>query len=571
MKSLSESVIKTLAGEAAYTRGLEYYNQGRVEQLNINDTHIQAVVSGEKQYSVTLNHTAKMFDGSCDCPASDNFDFCKHCAAVSLAYYYQTQTNLEMADAGESDAIPLYLNTFTKPQLIDELQSMIEGDQSVHDHWLLRAEIAGGNLSNKDLRKRITQAIPYKPSGLWRPQEIANYFSEAQLALKVLEKAILSLSAHSAMKLVVYAIERIEKTLETIDDRAGHRSDLQNLLKRWFHVTLGSHEWQSKERAPLISGLILEQKHSYDILNLPNGVIDLISNKESEDILDAVSKAWGEMPPPSKELLDQANLYARLESMLLEDALLLNNKTRELEILAKGAIDTDRCLKLVRKCINYQRLDEAAKWLEYAAQVQTLRSYDVTAIETHQIDLWLAQGDFDNALAAQWARFEESEEPSDLKDVYQTAERIHQERVYLQQGIRYLESKIESPKDTPRNRQRVENLIAIYLIHNIVDHAIALAGQHKPHPSTLMAVANAAPRHSRKTCVLAERAVNQLVYLNSNETHDRANWFLQKLYANAQTQDKELIKDLILRIYNKPDNKRKSGFVKQLKANFEFI
>ena len=88
MKSLSESVIKTLAGEAAYTRGLEYYNQGRVEQLNINNTHIQAVVSGENQYSVTLNHTAKIFDGSCDCPASDNFDFSKHCAAVSLAYYY---------------------------------------------------------------------------------------------------------------------------------------------------------------------------------------------------------------------------------------------------------------------------------------------------------------------------------------------------------------------------------------------------------------------------------------------------------------------------------------------------
>lgn len=571
MKSLSESVIKTLAGEAAYERGLEYYNEGRVEQLNINDTHINASVDGEKRYNVTLNHTAKVFDGSCDCPASDNFDFCKHCAAVGLAYYYQTQTNLEMADADDGGAVLLYLNTFTKPQLVDELHSMIEGDQNVYDHWLLRAEIAGGNLSAQDLRKRITKAIPYKPSGLWRPQEVASYFSEAQLALKVLEQAILALSAHSAIKLIIYAIERIEKALETIDDRAGHRTDLQTLLKKWFHLTFGSHEWQKRERATLISELILDQKHSYEILNLPNGVIDFISNKESEEIIEVVSKAWAKMPPPSKELFDQASLYARLESMLLEDALLLNNKTRELEILAKGAIDTDRCLKLVRKCIDYQRLDEATKWLEYAAQVQTLRSYDVAAIETHQIDLWLAQGKFDNALEAQWARFEESEEPTDLKDAYQTAERIHQERVYLQQGIRYLESKIEPRQDTPRNRQRVENLIAIYLSHNIVDRAIALASRYKPHPSTLMAVANAAPRHSQKTCALAERAVNNLVSLNSNETNDRANWFLQKLYANAKPQDKELIKSVILQIYNKPENKRKTGFVKQLKANFEFI
>jgi len=571
MKSLSESVIKTLAGEAAYQRGLNYYNEGRVTQLNINDTRISGMVEGDRQYRVTLNHTAKIFDGSCDCPASDNFDFCKHCVAVGLAYYYQTQTNREMADAGDADAVRLYLNTFTKPQLVEELHTLIESDQSLYDHWLLRAEIAGGNLSSKDLRKRITQAIPYKPSGLWRPQEVANYFSESILALKVLEQAILSLAAPSAIKLVIYAIERLEKSLETIDDRTGHVSDLNKLLVKWFHRTLSSPEWQAKERVQLLSKLILNEKHNYDVLKLPNGVIDLISDKESEDVMEAIAKAWNQMPPPSKESRTQSGLYARLETLLLEDALLLNNHGRELEILAKGAVDTDRCLKLVSKCIHYQRLDEAKKWLEYASQVQTLSSHDVSAIEIHQIALWLALGEFNQALEAQWSRFEESEEPSDLREVYQTAEKTHQERAYLQQGIRYLNSKIEPRQNTSRNQQRVENLIAIYLSHNIVDDAIALAGQHKVHPSTLMAVANAAPLHSTKTIGLAERAVVNLIKLNSGETNDRANWFLQKLYVNAKPQDKALIKEMIQRLYSKPENKRKTNFVKQLKANFEFI
>ena len=571
MKTLSESVIATLAGEAAYQRGLEYYNDGRVEQLNINGTQISASVKGQKQYRVSLNHTAKMFDGSCDCPASDNFDFCKHCVAVSLAYYYQTQTNLEMADAGKADTVLLYLNTFTKPQLIEELNTLIQQDQSVYDHWLLRAEIASGNLSSKDLRKRITQAIPFKPSGLWRPQEVANYFSEAQLAIKVLEPAVLALDARKAIKLIIYSIERVEKALETIEDRANYQSGLQSQLKDWFHQTLAAPEWQGNERVNLLSKLILDEKFDYQILNLPNGVLTLISNKESEDLMEAVSKEWTKMPPPNKSLASQHGLYTKLENILLEDAQLLNNKTRELEILAKGAVDTDRCLKLVSKCIDYQRLDEAAKWLDYASLVETLRNHQVLAIETYQIDLWLAQGEFDKALASQWARFEESEEPSDLKDAYQTAEKIHQERAYLQQGIRYLDSKIEARKDTPRNRQRVENLITIYLSHNIVDDAIALASQHKIHPSTLMAIANAAPRHSYKTCTLAERAVNHLVNLNSNETIDRANWFLQKLYANAKPKDKKLIETVIQNVYTKPENKRKTRFVKQLKVNFEFL
>jgi len=332
MKSLSESVIKTLAGEAAYQRGLEYYNEGRVEQLTINASHISARVAGEKLYQVTLNHTAKVFDGSCDCPASDNFDFCKHCAAVGLAYYYQTQTNLEMADADGSDAVTLYLNTFTKPQLVEEFYTLIEKDQPLYDHWVLRAEIASGNLSNKDLRKRITQAIPFKPSGLWRPQEVAYYFSEAVLALKVLEQAIMALAANNAIKLVIYAIERVEKSLETIDDRADHKTELVTLLIKWFHLTLSSHEWQGSERIALLSKLILNEKYNYDILKLPNGVLDVISNKESEDILDAVAKAWAMMPPPSNEPHGRTDLYARLESLLLEDALLVNNRDRELEI-----------------------------------------------------------------------------------------------------------------------------------------------------------------------------------------------------------------------------------------------
>lgn len=571
MKSLSESVIETLAGEAAYKRGLEYYNEGRVERLSIQNTQINAYVEGQQRYQVTLNHTAKIFDGSCDCPASDNFDFCKHCVAVGLAYYYQTQTNLEMADAGTADTLSLYLNTLTKPQLVEELNALIEADQGLHDHWLLRAEIAGGNLSSKDLRKRITQAIPFKPSGLWRPQDVANYFSEAKLALKVLEPAMLALDAHKAIKLIIYSIERVEKALETIEDRASYQNDLQSQLKDWFHQTLSAPEWQGNERTALLSKLILDEKFSYQILNLPNGVLALISNKESEDLMEAVSKEWNKMAPPSKGQSAQHGLYAKLENILLEDAQLLNNKTRELEILAKGAVDTDRCLKLVGKCLNYQRLDEAAKWLDYASLVQTLSNHEVVAIETYQIDLWLAQGEFDKALASQWARFEESEEPSDLKEAYQTAEKIHQERAYLQQGIRYLDSKIEARKDTPRNRQRVENLITIYLSHNIVDDAIALASQHKIHPSTLMAIANAAPRHSYKTCTLAERAVNHLVNLNSNETIDRANWFLQKLYANAKSADKKLIETVIQNVYTKPENKRKTRFVKQLKANFEFL
>jgi uncharacterized Zn finger protein len=571
MKSLSETSFKTLAGDAAYASGLDYYNDGRVIELNINDTNIQAQVNGSETYSVTLIHTNKVFEGSCSCPASDHFDFCKHCVAASLAYYYQTQINFEMADDANSDPVDLYLTTFTKPQLVEELFRVIKRDPAQYDHWLLRAELASGNLSSKDLRKRITKAIPYKPSGIWRPQEVAHYFAQAEMAFEALEPAVLGLAAPESMKLIVYSIERLEKTLETIDDSSGYRQPLEKTFKHWFVNIFDSHEWQGKERSALLCDLMLSEKFSYNILNLPRDVEDLLSEGDQKELISNIAKNWASLTPPEKDRLNKDSLYKRLEHILLADARTLNNIDRELEILAKGAIDTDRCLNLVSLCIKYKRLDEANKWLEYASQVQTLRPYDVAAIETHQIKLWIAEKEFNKAAEAQWARFEESEEFEDLKFVVSTAGYYHQERHYVQEGIRYLSNKIESKKDSPRNRQRVENLVKVYLHYNIVDQATALVLQHNVHPGCLMAVANAAPVISDKVCRVIERAASNLINLGSNETYDRANWFLKKLYLKSESKDQAAIRTVIEYIYSQPEVKRKTNFIKGLKANFDFI
>lgn len=571
MKSLSETSFKTLAGDSAYARGLDYYNDGRVIELNINDSNIKAQVNGSETYSVTLIHTNKVFEGSCSCPASDHFDFCKHCVAASLAYYYQTQINFEMADDASSDPVDLYLNTFTKPQLVEELFKVIKRDPTQYDHWLLRAELASGNLSSKDLRKRITKAIPYKPSGIWRSQEVAQYFAKAEMAIEALEPAVLALAAPEAMKLIVYSLERLEKTLETIDDSSGYRQPLERTLKDCFVNIFDSHEWQKKERIMFLCQLMLSEKFSYDILKLPLDIEHLLSEDDQKNIITNITKSWANLTPPEKDKLHNDSLYKRLERILLADARTLNNIERELEILAKGAIDTDRCLNLVSLCIEHQRLDEANKWLEYANQVQALRPYDVAAIETHQIELWIAEKEFNKAAEAQWARFEESEEFEDLKSVVSTAGHYHQERHYVQEGIRYLNSKIEPKKDSPRNRQRVENLVSVYLHYNIVDQATALVLQHNVHPGSLMAVANAAPIISDKVCRVIERAASNLINLGSNETYERANWFLKKLYSKSNSKDRAAIRTVIEYIYSQPDIKRKTNFIKGLKANFDFI
>jgi len=555
VKTLSEATFQILAGDAAYARGLDYYNDGRVSNLTVSGSQISAEVRGNQTYQVQLHHTARQFDGSCNCPASDNFDFCKHCVAASLAYYYQTQTNQELADSSDQDPVLPYLNTFTKPQLIDELDRLIQTDKTLYEHWLLRAEIAGGSLSASDLRKRVTQAIPYKPSGLWRYADVA----------------ISALPSEQAIKLVIYALERTEKTLHTIDDSGGHRLSLEQMLVHLFTASLADEGWPSTEKVNLVCALIFSEKFNYDVLALPGSVVDAFSASDIKEIYARLKQQWNALTPPSKEELLRDLPYTRLERLLLANARDDKDVDLELEILAKGAVDTDRCLKLVEICIRHKRLDDGNKWLEYASKVQHLHAYDVAAIETQQINLWLAKRDYAKALDSQWSRFEESEAPEDLVPVLRTATKLNQRNEFLERAITLLDGKIEPRVDSPRNRQKAENLVQIYLANQRVGSAIKLANHHTMHPGTWMAVVNAAPEQTGATARLIYKAVANLINLGSNDTYERANYFLHKLYSKSSSQDQDVIKTAILDIYNLPEHKRKSNFIKGLKANFDFI
>ena len=573
MKSLSESTIRDLAGKAVYQRGLNYYNEGRVGELSISGTRITANVDGTQSYRVTLNHTVKIFDGSCNCPASDHFDFCKHCVAAALSYYYQTQIILELTESSTAkDRVLPFLQTLTKPQLADQLHKLIQRDTALHDEWLLRAEIASGGLSVAELRKRITKAIPYKPSGLWRYREVADYFDKCERVLEMLEAPVLSMAGPSISKLAIYAIQRLQKTLESIDDSGGYRFPLELRLQHWFAVALEANDWDDNQKGELVTSMILDTKFDYDLLDLPDGVADQLGVADLQYVYEALTKEWQSLKPPSNTSADHDRYrYFRIQALLLARAQAQGNVDVELEILVTAAVNVRQSLKLVNRCIELNRLPEAEKWLDYANKVETLTPHHQIQIEDVQIALWLAQGDYQTALTVQWERYAEDEDPRSLRAVLKTAAYLDERDHWLTKAISQLMARISPQLKTQKNQQRVENLVAIYLDEDQVSEAIALDSQYPLHPSTLMGIVNATPQLSKPTFKLIERAANYLVGLGNNEVYDRAIEFLKKQPAKLTEDQQELFEALITRIYSKPDNLRKTNFVKSLKSAFPFL
>lgn len=83
---LTPDVLRELAGDKAYARGLAYFNDGHVGQLEAQGERIFAPVYGSEAYETALWADGDGLAFSCTCPVGDNAEFCKHCVAVGLAW-----------------------------------------------------------------------------------------------------------------------------------------------------------------------------------------------------------------------------------------------------------------------------------------------------------------------------------------------------------------------------------------------------------------------------------------------------------------------------------------------------
>ena len=422
-----------------------------------------------------------------------------------------------------------------------------------------------GALSAAQVRKRITKAIPYKASGLWRFKEVADYFKQAYADLSLLADAILGQPPQSAFKLLIYAFQRLEKTLKNIDDTNGYRGDTETLLVELFDQVMKVAHWSVKQKVVELTNLVLDPEFNYDSLNLPYAQLNVIGESGFDDICKTVDKAWQLLELPEERYGEDYYYYSRLETMLVEQAQDNNDQERELQILERGALHVERCLELVYLCIEYQQLERAEKWLRFSEQLKRLSMAELYDVETAQIALWRAKGDMLRATEALWARFEESEARSDLDKLLKIVDK--EDLVWLDRAIKLLGGRIDPADKQAKTQQRAETLACIYVDHGYVEEAKQLHRVFALRSDVLLYLVD----HSdinKSSIELIEEGVNQLLQQAYQNVYEDAVGVLSK---HSDRCPSELLEDylaMVLRVYNKPDNKRKTNFIRLLKNAF---
>lgn len=74
---------KKLFSKTILDRGYQYYSEGTVEDIDISDKLITAVVWGSEGYEVEITLSdGEIEDMCCSCPYAADGEYCKHMAAV---------------------------------------------------------------------------------------------------------------------------------------------------------------------------------------------------------------------------------------------------------------------------------------------------------------------------------------------------------------------------------------------------------------------------------------------------------------------------------------------------------
>jgi len=231
--------IRQWAGGRSFERGQAYFEEGLVSTLQERKGRISASVKGTHNYRVNLWEDDDTVEYACNCPVGQRGDFCKHCVATALALV-EKWAPTDSADNGQRkkpkkakaelslEDVRAWLLLQEKTALVDMLLDAAGEDVPLHSRLLLKtAAVTGVNLTTCE--RVIDQAIG--GGGFIDYPGMYDYWRGVDSAVDAIAELLDKGHAEAVIKLSEYALARVEKAIEQVDDSDGYMSLLLDRLQ----------------------------------------------------------------------------------------------------------------------------------------------------------------------------------------------------------------------------------------------------------------------------------------------------------------------------------------------------
>lgn len=145
-----------LFSDRIYERGLVYYEDEAVHDIERTGNKITAAVDGSETYTVTLYVKADaVYNMTCTCPYAAKGEHCKHMVAVLLALE-DGQLQEELETDGRERTWKDILQSMSEQEVRSLLFQLLERDPEKQQSLVLT--YSKGMLSKKEMQKLLRQA-----------------------------------------------------------------------------------------------------------------------------------------------------------------------------------------------------------------------------------------------------------------------------------------------------------------------------------------------------------------------------------------------------------------------------
>lgn len=216
---LSLKEIRGLCTESSFERGLDYFKEDRVKDIEQYKNKVTVYVSGTSNYKVSIHLGKKDVDAHCTCPY-DWGGYCKHIVAT-LIKLSKNHGRIKKAKKKNEQKIDSILDKITPEELKSFLETEFEKDPTLRTHFAIH--FSGKNTKPKKV-KDYKQEIEVLYNQLLGSHGFIEYGLEVDFSsVRDLTKRYMKVGNFlEAVKIYQALSEAIAENMDKVDDSDGY-------------------------------------------------------------------------------------------------------------------------------------------------------------------------------------------------------------------------------------------------------------------------------------------------------------------------------------------------------------
>lgn len=433
--------------------------------------------------------------------------------------------------------IQTYLETQDKSQLIRHLLDIIRADEHLQQRWSAKLNATLNKSDGKALKKSITAALPINKHLHHYPQ-VRSYFAKLEPVVENLLQHVEALPPEQALDLAEYAIDRMQKALETIDDSGGFRLPSLEHLQAMHIRAIGRLPWS---RSQVAESLFTQNERSDRDLYpaIPADYAEALGEEGMQAYYTLARNAWDALPPAAPGMeWDEYYPYHRLGRFLLTWAEAHQDFDGALAIKLKQAADRHDFVRITEYCIKHQQWTHARRWLNkvktFAPDKENWGSPRLDAERLEQAIL-LQEGEVQKALQLQWHIFSHSALLEDYQQLLTLEKRAGSKQRFAAESRRYLNNRLTSEANEYARSRYATALLDILLHEQDLAEALALVRKHEVESEPLHQLAKTFAAQPVTAFELYQRLVDASVSQGNNRGYRHAVALLRECQVLVKT------------------------------------